>query len=69
MKIILKTINKIALRVELKEIKTLGFDDLWDIIREAYPVEEYKISSVKNNEEDGYTIVFLEKKIDFADSV
>jgi hypothetical protein len=69
MKIILKTINKIALRVELKEIKTLGFDDLWDIIREAYPVEEYKISSVKNNEEDGYTIVFLEKKIDFADSI
>lgn len=51
MRLISKTISKIIIEVHIKEIETIGFENLWDKIREVYDVEKYKIFNIDKDKD------------------
>lgn len=48
MEIIVKTFQKIVIRVSNKEVAEKGFETVWDEIREEYPSEDYDLHSIEN---------------------
>ncbi len=60
MKLKNKTYNIITIEVTKKELDDLGFDRIWDEIRETYSSKEYETEEIKSNG-DG-TLIYINLK-------
>ena len=65
MRFVQKTLAKIILEVNSKEIDIEGFDSIWDKVRKVYSENDYDIYAIKASDknEDIIFIELLNKKI------
>ncbi len=52
MRIVTETLTKVVIESSLKELTELGFDNVWNQIRDKYPSEEYKVFSIEKKNDD-----------------
>ena len=65
MRFVQKTLEKIILEVNSKEIDVEGFDNIWDKVRKVYSENDYDIHAIKASDknEDIIFIELLNRKI------
>lgn len=59
MRVVQKTLEKIVLEVNSKEINNEGFDNIWDKVRKVYSSDDYDIHAIKVSEKNE-DIIFIE---------
>lgn len=60
MKLVTKTLSKVVLEIKNSEIKTRGFESIWDDIRKLYSKKQYDIDNVGSQGNDD--VIFVELK-------
>lgn len=68
MKVIEKKIDRVAIELTLEEINRLGFDKIWDDIRQIYPVHKFEIENIEENHNGKIYIINL-KDLDFFNAL
>ena len=58
MRLILKTIQKVVIEVHSKEVEDVGFDAIWDKIRNVYKMDKYEIFNVEKDKEK--SLIYIE---------
>ena len=56
MKLVTKTPKKVVLEIAESQIKELGFDIMWDKVRNLYPFSKYEIFQIVPDKENLKTI-------------
>ena len=59
MNIITETVTKVVLETTYKEIQEIGFDELWEEVREQFPRNQYKVFSIDRKPNDG-ELIYIE---------
>lgn len=64
MELVQKTLEKIVISVNAREIEKEGFDSIWDKIRDAYSVGKFDVLSISADKinNDNYFIELAPKK-------
>ena len=52
MKVITETVTKVVIESSLNELAELGFDNVWNRIRDRYPSNEYRVFSIEKKHDD-----------------
>ena len=52
MNIITETVTKVVLETTQKEILEIGFDELWEEVREKFPKNQYRMFSIDRKPSD-----------------
>lgn len=60
MKMITKTPRKIILKIDLSRIENEGFDQVWDDVRDNYPLFHYDIHDIIVDEDGEKNDLFIE---------
>jgi len=59
MNIITETVTKVVLETTQKEIQEMGFDELWEEVREQFPRNQYRVFSIDRKPSDD-ELIYIE---------
>lgn len=59
MNIVTKTVTKVVLETTKKEIQEMGFDELWEEVREQFPRNQYSVFSIDSKPNDD-ELIYIE---------
>jgi len=62
MKLITKTPKKVVLEIKKSKLREVGFDQLWDEVRDAYPDATYNIFKITDEERSMFIEFDLKKE-------
>lgn len=68
MKVIEKKIDRVVIELTSEEINRLGFDKIWDDIRQVYPVQKFEIENIEENHNGKIYLINL-KDLDFVNAL
>lgn len=60
MKMITKTPRKVILEIKLNQVYSRGFDSVWDMVRDKFPIDLYKIHEMVIDEDGNNESLFVE---------
>lgn len=66
MNIITQTVTKVVIETTREEIQEIGFDELWEEIREQFPRSQYSVFSIdgKPNDDELIYIELISKSLE-----
>lgn len=68
MKVLEKKIDRVTIELTSEEINRIGFDKIWDDIRQIYPVQKFEIENIEENHNGKIFIINL-KDLDFFNAL
>lgn len=66
MKLITKTPKKVVLEIKKSKLIEIGFDELWDEVRNSYPHTTYDLFKITNEEKSMFIEFDLKKTEEVA---